>query len=168
MLGRDPQAAPQEAAGAYWAAGPPPRRRRAAGRGGPGRPRRAAASHLSSPPQIGPALPKSCLSSPPQICAALLRFGYSPEKGSVCLCVCSRYCRQNNKIRRYRNADGKLLVDITSRALFRRIAESEEPCTNLRSPGEAGFREPWPDLRRPGEVRCRRAQRATRDGYPHH
>ena len=83
MLGRDPQAAPQEAAGAYWAPGPPPRRRRAAGRGGPGRPRRAAASHLSSPPQIGPALPKSCLSSPPQICAALLRFGYSPEKGSA-------------------------------------------------------------------------------------
>ena len=37
-------------------------------------PLRPLASHLSSPPQIGPALPKSCLSSPPQICAALLRF----------------------------------------------------------------------------------------------
>mgnify|MGYP001483899045 CR=1 FL=1 len=61
LLERDPQAAPQEAAGAYWAAGPPPRRRRAAGRGGPGRPRRAAASHLSWPPQIGPGLPKSCI-----------------------------------------------------------------------------------------------------------
>ena len=83
LIGRDPQAAPQEAAGAYWAAGPPPRRRRAAGRGGPGRPRRAAASNLSWPPQIGPGLPKFCLSRAPQICAGLLRFGYSAEKGST-------------------------------------------------------------------------------------